>query len=119
MYRIYRRFRRTVGKIILKVLAVIALVLTLLVATISQIMLVISRFLAFPIAALGLILAVIIYINAGFSADMLWIFGCSIAAIALYFILPLVSPALSNAISILKYYIREPIFIRSPVKYTM
>lgn len=110
---------RMMNKIMMKAVAAIILVFLTIFAAAFNVSAFLFRLIALPCAGIGAIMAVYNCITAGMSLLVAVLAAGSVFAVAMYFLLPLASPVLYAMKAGLKDYVCEPLFIRSPVKFTM
>ena len=119
MYAVWKAVNRTVPKVLMKILALAALIALTIFTVLFKIFLFLFRFAALPCGAIGVIAAIFYYFESGLCREFYWIVAGVVATAAAYFSFPLIPPALDALKDYLKDYVAEPLFIRSPVKYTM
>lgn len=119
MYAIFKTVNRTLTKITMKILAAVLLVLLAVFTAFFKAFVFLFRLVALPLCTIGVIAAGYFYFNSGFCTEFYWIVAGVVVAAAAYFTFPLIPPVLDYMKDCLKDYVTEPLFIRSPVKYTM
>lgn len=112
MFITWRTVTRTLSKLAMKALALVALIFLNVFSTLFSFMVV-------PCAILGVAAIVVALITTGFSFTLLKVLTVAACASAVYLTSTTAPMTLYHVKASLKDYVMEPLFIRSPVKYTM
>lgn len=108
-----------IGKIILKVIILISLIVLTLFNSILKVATFIFGLLSVPAATIILIVGIVMCFTEGFGADMLMLFSAAAILVGLKYLLPLLPESLDTMKYNLKESLYEPLVVRSPVKYTI
>ena len=119
MYSLWRRIKRVMAKILLKILTWAFLIVLVLFTTLLNIFLRVFRLAAFPCGIIAAVAACFYYCEAGLCQEFYWLAIGILTGTAAYFVLPKSLPLLDSLKERVTYHAYERIFIRSPVKYTM
>lgn len=119
MYSLWRSIKRIMSKIILKCLTWILLIFLTVFSSVFKIALFIFRRTAFPCGIIAVVAAFYYYFESGLCREFYWLVTGIFVGIVAYFTLPKATPLLDSLKERVTYCAYEPIFVRSPVKYTM
>lgn len=119
MYYIMKTVMRVGWKLALKALATFGLMFLSIFIAMLNITVFLFKSIVVPVVIMGSVVAGYFFFTKELGSDIIWIAAGSVTAIGLRYVLPLASPWLEDWKESMKDYICEPLFIRSPVKYTM
>ena len=110
---------KTCSKIIAKTIASLFFIMLTVLIPVFKIAFAVYRFAAVPATLAGTAVTVYFCYENGFSTENFYAFAGIALAIAVYFLLPCLLVCLDNVKNDVKNYLLTPIFVKSPVRYTM
>lgn len=119
MYYAMRSAAKLILKVLLKSISAVLLVPMTIVLALFKVLAGIYRLVVLPGSLLIVGMAAYFCYTNGFSADFFRAFLVSGLGLLVYFVLPVILPFLDNMKDAMNHFIKTPIIIRSPVKYTM
>lgn len=119
VYYAFKYAVKTCSKIIAKIMAAFTFVALTVFIPVFKIAAAVYRFAAVPAALAGTTVTAYFCYTNGFSAENTYAFVGIALAVAVYFMLPVIITSLYNVKDVMKDYLMTPIFIKSPVRYTM
>ena len=121
-YPVYYAFRSTariIFKMASKIVSAFFWVVIAVLTTVTKSLSWICHFIAIPVAIAAAAYTLFLGYKNGFSTEHVYtLIGVALAAVA-YFFLPVIAAFLEEARGNVKNYILTPIFVVSPVKYTI